>query len=288
MTQDIVQEGMSSEELDKLTLGEEETVDDSAKATAEEEAALEAEEALKETEEAAAEDEADPKDAVIGEFRRKARDLEIEKARLEGELEARKALQTETKDEVAPEKSPLELAEEAWLEENGDMDGFAMSGQLYREQKAFDDAKVQRERETETAKTVETTMASTASELQAGELSPEAVGEGLDLKSMCALGDKYLDKWDNGKLADIQATKGTKAALTHAYKILKTRILEAGTEDTQTLQKAIAAKAKKDKEVSGKKNTETDIDALTTEDETVVTDDEDAPRVERLTNFIFS
>ena len=281
MEEHEITEGMSSEELDALTLGEEDVSKD-AEAEAEAKAALEAEEALKETEE-----DADPKDAVIGEFRRKARDLEIEKARLEGELEARKTLQTETQKEVAPEKSPLEIAEAAYIEENGDLDGFAMTGGLYREQQAFDRAADQKEREVAESGKVKSTMELTAANLQEGDLSPEKAGEGLDLKSMCSMGDKYLTRGDNLDLADIQAKRGTAVALKEAYSIMKRRILLSGTEDAAALQKAIDAKSKTP--VVKKKNKETDIDALITgEDGDLDEVDDDAPRVDRLTNFIFS
>jgi hypothetical protein len=274
-------EGMSSEELDALTLGEEETVDDSAAATAEEEATLEAKEALAAVEE----EDVDPKDAVIGEYRRKARDLEIEKARLEGELAARKEANVTQTEETA-EKSPLELAEEAYIEENGDLDGFAMSGALYREQKAYDEKQEAIKRETEEAGHVKTTMETTAVQLQEGELSPETAGEGLDLRSMCAMGDKYLTRGDNLDLADIQAKQGTEAALKEAYGIMKRRILAAGTEDTKALQKALEAKAKTQPEPKKKTNTESDIDSLITGDDTDDGIETDAPLTERLTNFI--
>ena len=277
---DIVQEGMSSEELDALTLGESVSEDTDAEAKA----ALEAAEALKETE---TEEEVDPKDAVIGDFRRKARDLELENAKLAGQLEARKELQTETKEEVTPEKSPLEIAEAAYVEENGDLDGFAMTGALYREQAAFDKANDQKEREVVESTRTKSTMEITAANLQEGDLSPETAGEGLDLQSMCKLGDKYLTNGDNLDLAELQQAKGTAVALKEAYKIMKRRVLESGTEDSATLQKAIDAKAGK-KKVPAKKNNEDDIDALTTEEDDDLTQvDDDAPRVERLTNFIF-
>ena len=273
-------EGMSSEELDALTLGEDEQVEDTAAATAAEEAEAEAKEALA----AAEEEDVDPKDAVIGEFRRKARDLEIEKARLEGELEARKEV-TATKTEEAVVKSPLELAEEAYVEENGDLDGFAMSGALYREQKAFDDKQAALKREAEESSQTKTTMETTAVQLQSGELSPEKAGEGLDLRSMCAMGDKYLTRGDNLDLADIQAKRGTEAALKEAYSIMKRRILSAGTGDTETLQKALDAKAKTQPKLK-KKNTESDIDDLITDDGSDEELGSDAPLTERLTNFI--
>ena len=261
-----IAEGMSSEELDALTLGEDVSED------------TDAEEALAAVEE----EDVDPKDAVIGEFRRKARDLEIENARLQGEVEARKELGLPAKEAEAP-KSPLEIAEAAYVEENGDLDGFAMSGDLYRKQEAFKDA----QHSVEAAKKTETVMETTAVKLQNDELSPEKAGEGLDLRSVCAMGDKYLTRGDNIDLSDTQAKHGTEAALKQAYAVMKRRILESGTDDAKTLSAALA-KGKAQQPKKKPKNSEQDIDALITSDDDDGSGvDDNAPHSERLTNFIF-
>jgi hypothetical protein len=305
-------EGMSSEELDELTTDE--TVADDAVVSSSEakpdeaklaQEALDAtgaesppagesveddttttERAEEETPKGEEKPEADPKDAVIGDFRRKLRDQELETARLQGELQARKDLQT--KAEEPPPKSPLELAEAAYIEENGDLDGFAMTGSLYRQQKAFDD-----EQAAKKAATKEQTQTSNAgvqaeNELQQGDLSVEKMGEGLDLQSVAKVGQKYLTRGDTVDIADMVQTRGYAAALKETYKRMRARTLEAGGEDAKILQNAIKNAKKGKSQTKPKKQGNTDIDALTTEGEDEVKGEAETTEThsQRLANFI--
>lgn len=302
-------EGMSSEELDKLTTGEEVEDDTLAQealdATASDEESTPAEESVTEdetkTEEESSEEqekkkpdesEVDPKDAVIGDFRRKNRDLELEKAKLEGELEARKSIATTTKD---PEKSPLELAEEAYIKADieaggeGDLDGFAMSGELYRKQKAFDDKQIAEKATADNQQQVNTAAVQVESELQEGELSAEKMGQGLDLQTVAGIGTQYLTKGDRLDIADMVKTRGSKVALKAAYKVMVRRTLAAGNEDSKLLQNAINTKGKKSKtQTEPKPKGKIDIDAFTTEgDDTHTGEAETDTQNKRLTDFIF-
>ncbi len=286
-------EGMSSEELDALTTGEEvEKTDEAGLAKealeATEEESSPAEEPVKDekTEEEAPEEEkpeVDPKDAVIGDFRRQNRELDLKNARLEGELEARKSMATTA---AEPVKSPLEKAEAAYVEENGDLDGFAMNGELYRQQRAFDDEKVAKKSATEKEEQSQTTMARSVTALQQGEFSAEKVGAGLDFNSIVSLGQGYLDKADLMKIEIISTRDGVEAATRKAYELCKDAILAAGNEDSKLLKNAINIQSKKSQ--TKPKKEKTDIDALTTEGEETPGETETDTASKRLVDFIFA
>ncbi len=287
-------EGMSSEELDALTTGEEvEQTEDTGlakealDATEESSPAEESVEDESKTEEETSEEkkpDADPKDAVIGDFRRKLRDEEIKTARLESELTVRKELQTTA---AEPEKSPLELAEAAYVKENGDIEGFAISPSLYRQQRTFEVTEAASKAATEKSEHAGTDLERAAQELQDGDFSPEKMGKGLDLQTVFNMADTLLTRGDRVDIADVQQTRGTAAALKEAYRIGKTRILAAGGEDAKVLQNAI--NTSKSKSQTKPKKTKTDIDALTTEGEDTKTGEaETETHNSRLTDFIFT
>jgi len=263
-------QGMSSEELDALTTGEE-VEEPEVKEAAEKESSP-AEESVEEKPEAEEkvekEVEEEPelsesekqivaKDAVIGDFRRKNRDLELEKARMQGELEARKELQVEKKETP---KSPLELAEAAYIEETGSLDGFAMSGALYRQQRDFDNAQTVTKTAAEKEEKSKSDMDRSVRSLQDDELSIEKMGDGLDFNSVVGLGQHYLDKADLLKIEIVSNRDGLKAAAKKAYNICKQAILDANNSDSKLLKDAISKSQTKPK-VKPKK--QTNIDALT-------------------------
>ena len=70
-------------------------------------------------------------------LRTRAQDAEIAKAHLEGKLEALQNQNVQT-----AVVSPLQTAKEAYIAENGDLDGFAMSVELYEQDTAFKDNQV--------------------------------------------------------------------------------------------------------------------------------------------------
>jgi len=283
-------EGMSSEELDALTTGEEEP-EVIAQEPATEEESPPAEESVEdetkpeetpveepEVELSETEQQLVAKDSVIGDFRRKLRDQELKNARLEGELEARKSTQTPKEES----KSPLEIAEADYIKQYGNLDGFAMDGELYRQQRAFDDKQAAEK----TAKTQEeqarNSMNRSVAELQSGELSPEKVGNGLDFKSVVALGQNYLDKADLLKIDLISRRDGIPAGVRKTYELCKQAILEANNEDTKLLQNAMKSKSQP------KPKKPTDIDALTTEGEDTNTGGaETDTHNQSLINFLF-
>ena len=287
-------EGMSSEQIDALTTGEETEkpeviAQEALTATEKDVESAPAEESVKdekpeeepeEPELSETEQQLIAKDSKIGEFRRKNRELEIEKARLEGELQARKSLQT-------PEetKSPLEIAEAKYFEENGNLEGFVMSGELYRQQKTYDDNQAT-EQTTKTQKEQAlTTMNRAVDKLQSGDLSPETVGAGLDFKTVVAIGKNYVDEADIKKIEIVSHRYGVEAGVKKTYELCKQAILDANNEDTKLLQNAMRSKT----QPKPKKETKaTDIDALTTDGEDTDTGEaEEETHSQRLTNFIF-
>lgn len=291
-------EGKSSEEIDALMMEGEEVdkINQPDKVEEKEKTDL-AEEALEATEEpspaeesveteaeeekpAEEKPEVDPKDAVIGDFRRKNRDLEVDKARLEGELKARAELQQPT---VEVEKSPLQIAMEA--EGVDDPDELEKPFSVMQKQVKWEREQEKKATQEEKLESRNTSLAGTVESLQEEELSVEKMGEGLDLKSVSELGDKLLSRGDGVDIADVLAKKGTKAAVKKSYEILKRRILEAGGENAKLLKAAIAKKGKSQTEPEKK----TDIDALTTEGEDKETGEaEPETHSRRITNFVFS
>ncbi len=306
-------EGMSSEELDKLTTGEDvEQVEDTELAQealdATDEKSSPAEESVDtdetDTEEKTSEEEdkskteadtkvkVDPKDAVIGEKRRENRELALENARLEGQLEARKELQT-TKDETSVPKSPLEIAEAAWLADpdNVDsLDGFAMNGDLYRKQRTFDKEQDAKETAIRDKKQSDNTLNQAVETLQTGDLSVAKTGQGLDLQSVSAIGEKHLTKGDMVDIKDIAESRGKTAAIKEAYKIMVRRTIAAGGEDAKLIKNAINTKSKSKSQTKPEKTKEKlDIDALTTEgDDTDTGEAETDTQSQRLANFVCS
>ena len=263
--------GMSSEELDSFTTDEEvedsglteEALEATGDSPSAEEPVSTEEKPVEEkpAEEAAPEKEAvpkkepepDPKDAVIGDFRRKNRDLEIEAADLRGELKAR---QTTT----AVSKSPLELAMEA--EGVDDPDELEKPYSVMVKQNAWEKEQDAIKTATTTEQTTKTGLQQAAADLQSGELSAEKMGVGLDLQSVARLAESHLTRGDLIDIEDIQKVRGHNAALKVAYKRAIARTLESGGEDAKLLQNAIKAKGKISQT---KPKNETDIDALTTE-----------------------
>lgn len=287
-------EGMSSDQLDEWTMSEEDNkpeVQESAKVEsppAEEpvKEELESEPKTETKVEIKPEEEPEPelseteqqlmaKDAKIGDFRRRNREIELENARLKGELEARRSQTTED-----TPKSPLERAEADYIEKYGSLDGFAINTELYRQQRAFEDKQVTEK----TAKTDEeraiTTMNREVDVLQLGDLSPEKVGYGADFRSVVEVGKKYLDKADVMKVEIVSHRDGIAAGVRKTYDLCKEAILAANNEDTKRLQLAMRSK-------SQPKPKKTDIDAIPTEgDDANKGEAEEETHSQRLTNFI--
>ena len=278
-------EGMTSEELDNLTTGEEtESPEDLAQAAldATQEDSRPAEESVEdETPEekgtVAEKPEVDPKDAVIGDFRRKLRDEELKTAKLEGEIEARKSIQVKPEEVV---KSPLDLAEAAWLEEHDDLDDFTMDGVLYRRQRAFDEEQAEKKAGTTEQTKIDNAAIQAEEDLLAGELSEAQRGQGLDLRTVAGIGTQYLTKGDKLDIADIVQSRGSKAGLKEAYNRMVQRTLAAKNEDSKLLENAISKTRTKPKK-------QTDIDALTIEGEVKGEAETDTPNA-RMIDFIFS
>lgn len=250
-------ESLAQEALDATeeSTPAEESVDKTAKDESETTEAEESEET---------EEEVDPKDAVIGGFRRKNRDLELENAKLQGQLGERQSIGDAPVEVV---KSPLDKAKEAYIKENGDLGGFSFTVELYEQNEVFKAEQSQKKITVTAQEQANRTSNAIAEDLQENELSEAVKGKGLDFVSIQTIGGQYLTKGDELDISNISRTKGTKAALKEAYNILVRRTLTAGTADSKILQKAISVKAGKSQPKPKPKTGKTDIDALTTKDE---------------------
>lgn len=229
-------QGMSSEELDKLTteedeeqtppVGEEETPP--AEEPGEETPPKEepepketsegtdlAKEALEATEEPP---EVDPKDAVIGGFRRNLRDAELRAARAEGALTAQ---------QVKPlEKSPIELAAE---EQKVSVDEVVIDGKLLRKHEAWKADQAQNQAQQQATRDYQS-----GSEAAVLMMTDENLGEGLGVEALARLGEHLLTAQDQEEIF----LAGKKCG-TVLYKKLKERILEVGGTNAQELQKRL-------------------------------------------------
>jgi hypothetical protein len=254
--------GMSSEDLDKLTTGgdvvnnaskdaqaaldatadlddsknDDESSDDENKVSIDKskpasESVVSEEGKLSEEEEKSAEKpKVDPKDAVIGDFRRQLRDAELKIANLEGRIQVQPVVNREERQIL----SPLEKAAE---EQGVDVDDVEMTGKLYKEQKAFEKA----QDEKAANQTFEQKIAEAERKITA-EMSAEKMGEGLDLVTVTQMGTKYLTPGDRYDIALITHQHGPEAALKETYKRCGRAILNSGTQDSVVLQNAMKAK----------------------------------------------
>lgn len=174
-----------------------------------------AKEALEVTEE---KPEVDPKDAVIGGFRRSLREAELRAARAEGALAAKAA---------APlEKSPLELAAE---EQGVSVDEVSVDGKLLNKEIEF------RQKQTEAnAQQQQMQDYQAGSEAAGLAMTDENLGEGLGVTALAKLGEHLLTDQDQEEIF----LAGKKCG-TVLYKKLKKRIQEAGGAEAQELQKRL-------------------------------------------------
>jgi hypothetical protein len=310
--------GMSSEEIDALTMEGEEDVtsdedieiaqkvvdgindsDDSAEESVEGEEAEEAEEKDEEQskeesdEKEKSEKEVDPKDAVIGEFRRKLRDQEIENARLQGAIEAMQTIGQKT--EKAPvEKSPLQKAKEQYVEEYGSLDGFNITVDLYEAQETWKEEQVQKKAETERR----TSLDQKATQIADTDYTAEKMGQGLDYRSIVIPGQRYLTEKHLQLIAATSAVEGTEAAIRKTYELCKDALLKAGGPRAEAIKLATQEKPKP--KPKGSKPTQTknekrktgmtseEVDNLTTEGEESNKGEDELSHSQRLTAFMFN
>ena len=230
--------------------------------------------------------EVDPKDAVIGGFRKKNRELELANAKLEGKMETLAEIQ---KTEVKPvELSPIEKKmKEQDVESVEELDLTPAEALILGKQEtAWDQKQAETKTSTDTESQANVTSNRIEEALQEGELSEVKMGKGLDLNSVVHIGVQYLNDQDKKLIANITTTKGEAAALVELYKVSVKRTLAIGNDDSKVLQ--IAINARKKSQAKPKKEP-IDIDKLTTEDEDVDIDKGEAETVgshSRLLSFM--
>lgn len=175
-------------------------------------------EALAATEQPPEEPAVDPKDAVIGGFRRQLREAELRAARAEGALAAKTV--------APPEKSPIELAAE---EQGVSVDEVMIDGKLLRKHEAWkaDQAGNQ-------ARQQATQDYQAGSEAALLAMTDENLGEGLGLESLAKVGEHLLTDQDHQEIFMAGKKCGTMF-----YKKLQERILEANEKGTEELCKRL-------------------------------------------------
>lgn len=165
----------------------------------------------------------DPKDAVIGGFRRQLREAELRAARAEGALQAKSA--------APPEKSPLELAAE---QQGLSVNEVIIDGKLYREQQLWEKGQAANQAH---LKQVQDYQAGSDAALLA--MTDENLGEGLGLESLATLGEHLLTDNDRQEIFNAGRKCGTVL-----YKKLKQRIAESGGTEAAELQKRLKPQGK--------------------------------------------
>lgn len=201
------------------------------------------------------------KDSKIAAMKHTTRELELENARKQGELDA---INRQQATETTEEKSPLEIAMEA--ESVTDPDDLERPFAVMQAQVKWEKEQEAKKAETDSQKQENTTAIQAENDLMAGELSQETKGEGLDLRTVAGIGNQYLTRGDRLDIADVIKTRGSKAGLTEAYNVMVRRTLAAGNEDSKLLQNAINIQSKKS-QAKPKPKDKTNIDTLTTEGE---------------------
>ncbi len=237
------------ETQDEETKAEEsQTETTEAEETQDEESTL-AEEALSEASDEKAEEKVDPKDAVIGDFRKQLRESELMVAELKGQVETLKPKPKEPEKEVI--KSPFDLAAEkaeARAKEDGltaDDAEVTFTPKLLREQAAFD--KEQRETQAVTQTEKQTQDDFNKAFVTAGEtMDAKAMGEGLDFNTIIEFSGDLVTKQDHTWLAT--KSKDWPDFCKRLYKFAIDAINEAGGENAKDLQAKIEAHSQVKKE----------------------------------------
>lgn len=142
--------------------------------------------------EAEPKEEADPKDAVIGEFRRDNREMRERLGKIEAEnVELKQKLESQVQPQQK-EESPLEKAEKAYKDEYGNLDGFNVSGDLYRQQRAWEKDQEAKATETEQQKKVVQ-----QTNLDAADLNKPSMKEaGVDAETVLRFANRFLTDGD--------------------------------------------------------------------------------------------
>lgn len=200
------------------------------------------------------------KDAKIASMKHTNRELEIDRAKMQGRLEVMEEMGSAAKE---VQKSPLEIAMEAeGIDDPDDLEkpySVMVAQQKWeKEQEQISASKVKQVNDN-------TVSSQLQNELQDGELSEKQMGQGLDLKTVSGIGIQYLTEGDKLNIKRTVERRGNKAALMEAYTTMVQRTIAAGNEDSKLLQNAINVKGKTVTKKTLK--TETNIDDLTTEGE---------------------
>ena len=201
-----------------------------------------AEQALAEVSEESVE-KPDPKDAVIGGFRKELRESQKMIADLNSQVEALKPKEKEPE----PVKSPYELAAEKAAEEQEvsvDEAEVTVTGKLLKEQQAFERKQQESQTTVITQKQAEQTLHNEF--VKAGEvMDVKAMGEGLDFKSVMEMSEGLITQEEMaGIIAKVKKTAKTPEGIypefyKRLYGYAVKEIVEAGGENAKNLRAAI-------------------------------------------------
>lgn len=194
--------------------------------------------------------EVDPKDAVIGDFRKKGREKDLLIENLKGQIEATKPKPEVKEKEVI--KSPMDLALEKAAEEQGvsvDEAEVTLTGKLNREQKAFETE--QRATQTATTTKEQSDAAANTAFATAGEtMNTEAMGKGLDFNTIIEQSGDMVTPEDMKWLAS--KSKSYADFYKRLYKFSLDAIIEAGGDNAKILQAQVKAHSQANKKIEKK------------------------------------
>ena len=287
-TEESTDEELAQDALD-ATEDDEKSDEESEEGESDEEES-ESEEDEEQTEEDAEGEKKDPRDGAFGAMRRKNRE-EIHKRDLEiAKLQGRNEVLEEMKGQQPPEKivkSPLELAEEAYLEKYDELpaEGITMTSKLWREQQAFesDQSKnVQTDKPGQSKVSTNTQIA--LNYLQTNELSVEKQGEGRDLQTVLKAAEGHMTKGDLVDLREIMDTDGEMACLRETHKRALYRLEQADALPAVKAKKTVKPKVKAAQKKSKVNNN--DVDTLLEQEDDTYTPDSESSEIKKLSSFL--
>lgn len=188
--------------------------------------------------------EADPKDAVIGDFRRNLRDSRADNDALRAQVadQGRAIEELRKPQEVVP-KSPIEVLAAEDPQATPDAETFHRQSVWEANQRAGEvkrTTEVTEQQDQQRADKDRTTAINEAQVKAADEFSTEKVGQGLEFETIITMGEKFLTP---GEKDDIRRTDPDKLWQL-AYKLCKRAIAESGSAEAKLLSQREAVHKK--------------------------------------------
>lgn len=169
-------------------------------------------------------------------LRGRAQKAEIEAAELRGKVSVLQSQQIET-----TTVSPLDTAKAAYIKENGDLDGFTLSAELYEQQEAYKAHQATKTAEGEAAITLANQQATS---IHASKLVHDDWQEVLDAGEKLLTRGEHLDITSSGEKFGELAYAKCKAAIERSKPVKET----SAAPETKTSEQEAKAKKKADEE----------------------------------------